>query len=85
MSTSNEEPKRMRIAVRKGHGPVERPPTLTWAEFLAILGDNSGYGYELDAFVVKETREPLSPAEEPHTQAVSISKAVWEVTGYRFM
>jgi len=36
---------------------------LTWDTFLELLKGNSGYGYELDAFVVGPPREPLSPVE----------------------
>lgn len=63
------------------------PPTLAWAEFIALLERYKESAFELHAAVVldHETLDiPQESEDHCHVLAQHLAKAVWNATGFRF-
>src|SRR5262249_16863577 len=62
---------------------LQRPSTLSWNEFLSLLRGGHGYPHSIDAFVEELPHDPLCE-QNVSDRATTVSKAIWEATGYRF-
>ena len=62
-------------------------PTIMWNQFISLLQDNHENGFEIHAVVDLGDDAPSAPSgseDHPHALALSIAKAVWTATGFRF-
>ena len=62
-------------------------PTLTWSMFISSIEDNKDSMFELHAIIAlenDETAPQVPPNNSAHRLGMSIAKAAWDVTGFRF-
>jgi hypothetical protein len=62
-------------------------PTLTWSMFISSLEDNKDSAFELHAIIAlknDETAPQAPPNNSTHSLGMSIAKAAWDTTGFRF-